>query len=432
MKTIQNICLALMVVIALQFVATKKAAGQNEVKETKVVKDYETYKGKVIDSETKKPIVSAAVSALGTGVGTVTNSEGEFSIKLKNGLKAEQLKFAHLGYRSTTVKLADLDKSNITIKLVSTNVSLSEITVRPEDPYELLRKMMSNVDKNYCTTPNMMTSFYRESIKKRSNYIYISEAIVDIYKASYTSQISNDQSKVFKGRKSSRVKAADTIMVKLQGGPSVALLLDVIRNPYILFEEDKFDNYDMNFGEMKTVEDQPNYVIEFHQKPNQEHALFNGKLYVNAATLALTGADFSLNLENLEEATSTFIRHKPSGLNFVPISTNYSVSYKADADGKYYFNYARYDLNFTCDWKKRVFKSKYQVSAEIAITDRSSNAAQKFSWKDRLNTSDVFSEKLDAFTDENFWGEYNLIEPDRSIEDALKKYSKWLKRNGNQ
>lgn len=432
MKTIHNICLALMVVIALQIGTTNSASAQNELKEAQMVKDYETFKGKVVDSETKKPIVSAAISAVGSGVGTVTNSEGEFSLKIKNALKTEQIKIAHLGYRSQLVKLADVEKNNIMIKLISTNVTLGEVTVRPDDPYQLLKKMMANVDKNYCTTPNMMTSFYRESIKKRSSYIYISEAIVDIYKAAYNSQSSNDQAKVFKGRKSSRAKAADTIMVKLQGGPSVALLLDVIRNPYILFEDEKFDNYDLSFGDMKVVEDQPNFVIEFRQKPFQQHALFNGKLYINAATLALTGADFSLNLENIEEATSTFITHKPFGLNFVPLSTSYSVSYKAETDGKYYFNHANYELNFTCDWKKRLFKSKYQVAAEIAITDRNTGTAQKFNWRDRLNTTDVFSEKLDAFTDDNFWGDYNLIEPDRSIEEALKKYSKWLKRNSNQ
>jgi hypothetical protein len=40
----------------------------------------------------------------------------------------------------------------------------------------------------------------------------------------------------------------------------------------------------------------------------------------------------------------------------------------------------------------------------------------------------IFTEKVQNFTDVDFWGEYNIIEPEISIENAIKKISKGLKK----
>jgi hypothetical protein len=40
----------------------------------------------------------------------------------------------------------------------------------------------------------------------------------------------------------------------------------------------------------------------------------------------------------------------------------------------------------------------------------------------------VFTDKVEAFADVDFWGENNIIEPDNSIENAIKKLSKSMKK----
>ena len=55
--------------------------------------------------------------------------------------------------------------------------------------------------------------------------------------------------------------------------------------------------------------------------------------------------------------------------------------------------------------------------------------------KDKIKYNDVFSEKVSAFTDKEFWGDYNVIEPDQSIESAIRRLSRKLKfsdREGNK
>jgi hypothetical protein len=65
--------------------------------------------------------------------------------------------------------------------------------------------------------------------------------------------------------------------------------------------------------------------------------------------------------------------------------------------------------------------------SEMAITDRTNEEVIKFAGKEKLKYSDVFSEKVSAFTDPAFWGDYNVIEPDQSIESAIRRLSRKLK-----
>ena len=40
----------------------------------------------------------------------------------------------------------------------------------------------------------------------------------------------------------------------------------------------------------------------------------------------------------------------------------------------------------------------------------------------------ILSEEASGFSDPKFWGEYNIIEPEKSIESAIKKIVKQIKR----
>jgi hypothetical protein len=65
--------------------------------------------------------------------------------------------------------------------------------------------------------------------------------------------------------------------------------------------------------------------------------------------------------------------------------------------------------------------------SDIAVTDRTDQEVIKIAGKDKIKLTDVFSEKVSAFTDKEFWGDYNVIEPDQSIESAIRKLSRKLK-----
>jgi len=115
------------------------------------------------------------------------------------------------------------------------------------------------------------------------------------------------------------------------------------------------------------------------------------------------------------------------GLIFLPTSTSYLVTYK-EQKGKYYLNYVRVDLKFRCDWKKRLFKNYYTVMSEVAITDRREDNIVKFANQEVFKSSMVFADKVQNFSDPDFWGGSNIIEPEESIENAIKKLSKSMNK----
>jgi YHS domain-containing protein len=309
-----------------------------------------------------------------------------------------------------------------------TTLVLETVTVRPYDAYTLVENMMRKISDNYSESPNAMMAFYRETVKQHKRYVSISEAVVDIYKASYVNDLKEDETRLYKARKSSDVKKQDTIVFKLQGGPDGILLMDVIKNPYVLFSDGKIANYLFEIDEVISIDGKINYSVSFKQKTFVEQPLYFGKLFIDVNTNALTAAEFSLNIADKNKAAALFIRKKPLGMKITPENTTYIVKYK-EKDGKYYFNYARNEVTFKVDWNKRFFNSYYTIMSEIAVTDRNENNVSEFTRKERLNSNIVFSEKLTAFADDDFWGEYNTIEPEESIEAAIKKYGKRLMKD---
>ena len=100
----------------------------------------------------------------------------------------------------------------------------------------------------------MMKAFYRETIKNRRNYVAISEAVVDIYKAGYENEFESDQVKIDKGSKSGDVEKMDTVLFKLQGGPAITLLLDIVKNPYVLLTTEYNDIYSFYVSDVVSIE----------------------------------------------------------------------------------------------------------------------------------------------------------------------------------
>lgn len=389
-----------------------------------------TIEGTVLDEKTNKPMVFVTVAVVGTNIGTITNTAGEFSIKFEKNKNIKQLSFKYIGYKNKLASIQSLSEEKSIVLLSPHAVPIDEVIIRPSNPEELIKEILEKISVNYSNTPNKLMAFYRETIKKKRKYVSVSEAVVEIYKSQYNKHKADDLVKLYKGRKSSNVKSQDTMIMKLRGGPKSTLLLDIAKNPDVIFYENNIDNYRFEIDEITNINDKQNYVIKFSQKKNFDTPLFNGKLYVDINTLAITAAEFSLNLENEIEASKMFVRKKPLFMTITPTATNYFVKYTEDK-GKYYFSHARGEVTFKCKWKTKVFNSKYTVMTEIAVTDRSDKNVIKYERKEQLKSSIVFEEKVQPFADSDFWGKFNTIKPEESIENTIKKYGVRLKIKDN-
>ena len=111
--------------------------------------------------------------------------------------------------------------------------------------------------------------------------------MIDIYKGGYANEFQVDQVKLFKGRKSADVEKMDTVLFKVQGGPNTPILLDVVKNPYILLSAEYVDIYDFVITDVITIDDRLHYVVSFNQKEYVNDPYYNGKLYMDMDKLAI-------------------------------------------------------------------------------------------------------------------------------------------------
>jgi CarboxypepD_reg-like domain len=435
MKTFKHISVIAVLLLLAFGVQTASAGNPRDSKKT-TQQNLVIIKGKVIDAETRAPLVFATVAIKETNVAIVTNIDGEFTLKVGDLSTSKTLEVSFVGYKNKSVPLSELKEngSKNIISLVAAPIPIKEIIVKPLDPISIVEKAISNIDKNYESVPNLMTAFYRETIRKNRTYVSIGEAVVEIFKAPYNSDLRFDGARIYKGRKSSDVQKMDTVLFKLQGGPVSVLELDLAKNSESVLTREAMQNYNYTLSGVVEIDNKPHYVIDFIQKPSVEMPLFMGSLFIEMDSYAITEAEFGFNLSNKEAAQSIFIRKKPLGMKITPEIATYRTKYR-EQSGKWHFAYSRAEVKFKVNWAKKLFNTYYTTMSEIAITDRTDQEVIKFAGKDKIKFSDVFSEKVTAFTDKEFWGDYNVIEPDQSIESAIRRLSRKLKfsdREGNK
>ena len=420
MKALMNKLVGIGMIFML-FLGASTAYGQDAAA-------FVTISGVVKDSKTKDRLPFANISISGSHIGTVANSEGEFSLKVLASQNAESFEVSHIGYVNKKFSVSESSGKEIVCFVDPYSVTIDAVVITPTDARALVEEAVRNVKNNYSDVPNAMVAFYREYIKQRRDYLSISEALVDVYKAPYGYSLDNDRVKINKARKGNNVKKADTLAIKLQGGPSVMLLLDIVKNPDVLLTQESLDCYNYEVSDMVNIDNDLNYVVSFTPRTILPYPLYIGKIYISKEHKAISMITFNMDMSDMDKASQQFIRKKPFGLIFTPASATYMVTYKL-YDGKYYLNYTRSEIKFRCDWKKRWFKNDYTVVSEQAITDRSADNVLKFQNKEAFKSNEVFADKVQAYFNGDFWGDQNVIQPEESIQDAIKKFNKqYLKK----
>ncbi len=419
--------LALLFLLIGVMSTNKAAAFFQDIQQTESV--FTQYKGEILDAESKKPLVFATLSIEDSNISTITNTEGEFALKVSSEKREGKVIISFLGYKSKTILLSSLSEdSNNKIFMDVSIMELSGVNLSvPKNARSLVIETLQRKGQNYFEDPTLMTAFYRETIKKRRKNVSLSEAVVNIYKSSYSSE-RQDAVQLYKARKSTDYSKLDTVALKLQGGPFNALFVDVMKYPEYIFDEEGIENYIFSFDRSTRVNDKLIYIINFTQRADILDPLYQGKLYIDAENKILTSAIFNLNITNKELASKMFVRKKPRNAKVWPTEVAYRVDYR-EKNGRWYYGYSNVLLEFKVNWDKKLFNSVYSMACEMAVTDWEKSLNNQLpKIKDRMKSSIILNDEAVGFTDPNFWGEYNIIEPEKSIESAIKKIQRQLRR----
>ncbi|XMO85603.1 carboxypeptidase-like regulatory domain-containing protein [Algibacter sp. AS12] len=389
---------------------------------------FEELNGKIVDADSNTPLTFTDIVITNSNISTVTNNDGEFLLKIPTTLLDGTLSISHLGYEKVDLKISDI-KLNSKIKLTPalTTLNTIKITTVTKNARDVVIETLKKKSSLYNNKNTVMTAFYRETIKKRRKNASLSEAVVKIHKQPYNN-IKNDHIELIKARKNTDYSKLDTLALKLQGGPFSNLYTDIIKYPEFIFTTNDIPMYAFSFDNSTIINGRDIFVINFKQNENISIPLYYGKLYIDAETLALTNAVYSLNISNRELSSNMFVRKKPKKVDVYPTQATYRVNYRT-TNGKWHYAYSNIALTFKVNWKGKLFNSVYTLNSEMAVTDweiHNTKLAKTRTTLIRPNT--ILSDKTSGFSDPEFWGSFNIIEPEKSIESAIRKIQKQLKR----
>lgn len=391
--------------------------------------------GKVTDSSDGNPLAYVSVTHVVSGVSNVSNSEGFFSLKLPMEVSPEdEIRVSFLGYVTVTLSVEDFSESSPDkphgIRLPLVSFTLDPAVIRSIEPLSLLMEAYDKVKDNYPSVTTGMTAFYREIIRRQSGrYLALSEAVLDINKASYTS-FQSDRARIFKGRASTDYRAADSILIRFRGGVVAALDMDNVKNPFAgVWLREVERHYRFAMGEPVLRDGLFFYVVTFTQIDGSEEILYSGRLYIESGSLAIGRIELSLNVKGREEkAAGIMVVKRPPDTRFYVTKADYAVNYKRFGD-TWHYDYSLMRINLSSRKGKSFFRNNYVITGEMAVTAHN-EAPARIGADERIRFKDFLSEKVGDFRDDDFWGDYNVIEPDKSIDAVIRRIIRRLERRG--
>lgn len=377
--------------------------------------------GVVRDANTGRKLSQASITTIGGHEATVTNVDGRFTLKTVE--KPHFIVVSCLGYNAIRLSLDGQKVTDLKVKLTPGTITLEELIVTSMDPKEIVLAAMAKVPDNYSRNNELMRCFYRETTQKGRRYIDVAEAVTLLYKSGYNKKIPLDRVAIEKGRQLISERAADTLGAKMRGGPALAVHLDLVKIPELLLSNEELDFYKLQMEIPVTIDGRPQMVISFAPAYITDHVLYNGKIYIDRQTLTFTRIEMSLDMRDELRATACMLLHKPAGVRFKPREMKTTVAYRM-VDGVSRMHYIHSDVRFYCEWKKKLFASPYHVEAEMVVTDLVSEDAKPIPAREAFSSHDAYYDKAKAFSDPNFWEDYNIIEPSESLEHAVHKLKK--------
>lgn len=383
--------------------------------------------GIVKDKDSRKNLENVNIAVIGSNVGTVTNADGAFTLKVSQSEIKQGLLASYIGYMNTRVSVDEIMKvqgNQLVITMRPSTEWLNEVNVFGGKPRDLVEKAIAKIGQNYSDKDNLYAAFYRETVQKGRRYIGVAEAVMDVYKTDYKDRRTvRDRSKLIRGRRLMSQRSKDTLSVKVAGGPLVPIYLDIVKNGEDLLNITNLQCYDFIMDKPVLIDNRMQYVVAFVPRMNLEYALYMGKLYIDQETLSFTRAEFEMDVSDKAKAVRTILQKKPAGLRFKPLAVTYLVTYRQQGD-KTYLNYIRNDVRFKCDWKKRLFSSTYTTSSEMVMVDREEEIVDPIKAKNSFKYREVFYDVVDEYWDADYWEDYNIIEPTESLESAVNKLRK--------
>jgi hypothetical protein len=114
-------------------------------------------RGRVLDKEDGQPLPYSSIFIMGKSLGTISNDEGGFLLKLSSAEIAETLTISCIGYKSFTAPVSSLINTTTDYYLKANVISIQEVIIRKLSPLLLLHAAIDKIKINYPQKPAILT-----------------------------------------------------------------------------------------------------------------------------------------------------------------------------------------------------------------------------------------------------------------------------------
>ena len=145
-------------------------------------------KGKVADFLTFAPIESASVYIENTTIGSITNADGNFVLKVPREHLQDTLVISSIGYKSFKVVISEFENGS-DIFLEEDVASLDEVVIvadpRPTTGNGIVEKAIEKLPNNLPELSYLQKGFLRHKERNKKEYKWLIESAITVYDSSY-------------------------------------------------------------------------------------------------------------------------------------------------------------------------------------------------------------------------------------------------------
>lgn len=138
-----------------------------------LAQDYFEVRG-YVTNPSNEPLIGVYVRAINLGIGAVTNEEGQYELRLIEGL--HRLSFTHIGYESKQINIPTQKNQVLNVVLKPTENELGAVEVsnkRKDLSYAIIKKVIQNKEKYTNQFTTQKRNIYVKSVENNINKFQI-------------------------------------------------------------------------------------------------------------------------------------------------------------------------------------------------------------------------------------------------------------------
>jgi len=97
-------------------------------------------KGTILDQRNGKKLPFATIAVYNTSLGTISNEDGSFLLRISDSIAQPILVASYIGYKDHYMPVAENNREPVEIMMHKQLISLQEVIIRYEDPQSLLQE----------------------------------------------------------------------------------------------------------------------------------------------------------------------------------------------------------------------------------------------------------------------------------------------------